>query len=770
MDGNFPSAGQPFMSSEFTEQQTPADLARSKELSLERTRPPTEVPGYRAERFLGAGAYGEVWVGTDQSTGRKVAIKFYAHRRGVDWSLLAREVEKLVFLSADRYVVQLLDVGADADPPYYVMEYIEQGSLEDLLRRHGTLSAHQAVEMFREIAVGLAHAHGKGVLHCDLKPANILLDQDHKPRLADFGQSRLSHEQKPALGTLFYMAPEQADLEAVPDVRWDVYALGAVLFTLLVGTPPHRNDATLSRLDSSGDLADRLARYRQAIRSAPPAREHRKVPGVDKALAEIIDRCLAANPDDRFANVQEVLDALAARQRFRQRLPMLVLGFLGPLLILLVTALFSWRGYTRATENAEALSRELSLENNQYAANLAAERVTAEIGQYFEIAREEADLGRFRTLLFELLEKSEKLERLSDPQITEAEIVPTIEDFRKDIDRLALDRYLLERVKSYSRLAERDPRSPRFASVFVTDKYGTQVAAAFDDGSISQSIGGNWAHRTYFHGGPVQLPKFPRPQPNARHIERTHLSAVFKSNTQGTWKIGVSTPIYRDIGDGQQEFEGVLVLTMNLVDLQITRAANEESHNRFMVLVDGRAGEEPGTILQHPLYVEVQKLKGFLPQVFFGPEYRVSKNLLTGERGQFYEDPLGQYPATESHRKDAEPEVVELARQYDRRWIAATAPVQPPIGAAQNSQSGLVVLVQSDYQSVVAPSRQLGERFMRNSFWMLIVMLAVSVGLWYIVVRTFREQSASLLRPAKSPSESTPVHSLTTIGASRRER
>ena len=106
------------------------------------------------------------------------------------------------------------------------------------------------------------------MLHCDLKPANVLLDEDNKPRLADFGQSRLSHEQSPALGTLFYMAPEQADLQAIPDARWDVYALGAMLHCMLTGEVPHRSDETVKQFDSAADLADKLARYRSVIRSA----------------------------------------------------------------------------------------------------------------------------------------------------------------------------------------------------------------------------------------------------------------------------------------------------------------------------------------------------------------------------------------------------------------------------------------------------------------------------------------------------------------------
>ena len=109
--------------------------------------PPSHVPGYEMRQLLGRGAYGEVWVALDETTGRRVAIKFFAHRGALDWSLLSSEVEKLVFLSADRYVVQLLDVGWDSEPPYYVMEYVENGSLDDYLKKQGVLPVGEAVEL-----------------------------------------------------------------------------------------------------------------------------------------------------------------------------------------------------------------------------------------------------------------------------------------------------------------------------------------------------------------------------------------------------------------------------------------------------------------------------------------------------------------------------------------------------------------------------------------------------------------------------------------------
>ena len=402
------------MSSEATEFQNPEEQRRARQLSLQSTRPPGEAPGYEVQRCLGTGAYGEVWIATDRNTGRRVAIKFYLHRGGLDWTLLSREVEKLVFLSADRYVVQLLDVGWHAEPPYYVMEYIENGSLDDLLNERGTLPPSQAVALFRDIAVGLTHAHGKGVLHCDLKPANILLDQDRRPRLADFGQSRLSHEQTPALGTLFYMAPEQADLNALPDARWDVYALGAILYCLLTGAPPHRDDESLRQLDGTGDLAERLGCYRRWLGDSPPPDLHRYVPGVDRALADIIARCLAANPARRFANAQMVLDALEARDRARSRRPLLILGLVGPLLLLAVMILFSWRAFTGAVGRSEQMVKDQAYRANEFAAKFVAKSFEAEIADYFSLLEQEANSPEFLAE-FQRLLASQSLREIGDP-------------------------------------------------------------------------------------------------------------------------------------------------------------------------------------------------------------------------------------------------------------------------------------------------------------------------------------------------------------------
>lgn len=746
------------MTTDHTQRQSQSEQEQARDLSLRSSRPPVEVPGYEAHRLLGRGAYGEVWVGLDKNTGRRVAIKFFAHRSGVDWTLLSREVEKLVFLSADRYIVQLLDVGWDSEPPYYVMEYIDNGSLDDLLRRQGPLSLSEATEMFTEIAVGLLHAHGKGVLHCDLKPANVLLDQDHQPRLADFGQSRLSHEQSPSLGTLFYMAPEQADLSAVPDARWDVYALGAILYCLLTGTPPFRSPETVRRIEEAHTLEDRLAAYQAAIRKSPPPAAHRKVRRIDRALVEIVDRCLAVEPDRRYANVQAVLDALHAREVARVRWPLLFLGFVGPLLLFVVMAWFGLRGYENAVSESEDFMTRQAHESNNFAAKFAARSIEGEIDRYFHLAAAEAEAPRLHEL-FTVVAESPLVRRMNEPQTTAADLEPLREEFLVDAHREALHSYLKSRLEFYLQRLRDDPREVKFASLLVVDHTGRMLAAAHDLDASPRSVGWNYSYRTYFNGLPADLSDShitwqDSGQRDVAPIREPHFSAAFRSTTTGTWKVALSTPIFAP-GQLHDEVLGVLALTVNLGDFAYFRS--DQRQDRFAVLIDSRAGPNQGVILQHPLFDERDEPEGGLREDYSAPRFRLTAEQLTllGSNPTYrYQDPLATATGGEPYRGD---------------WIAARAPVRLPRDSAGSQDDAMLVLVQEPYAHAIAPVRSLGAKLKREGLWALLGVFAVGAVLCYVVIRVLSEPALASRRRLVEPTPPTPLHDLSTLPAPSRK-
>lgn len=697
------------MSGDATEYQSQQEQSRARQLSLQQTQPPGTAAGYEIQRFVGSGAYGEVWAGTDRNTGRRVAVKFYLHRGGLDWTLLSREVEKLVLLSADRYVVQLLDVGWDAEPPYYVMEFIENGSLDDVLRDRGRLEPEEAENLFREIAVGLTHAHGRGVLHCDLKPANILLDQDHRPRLADFGQSRLSHEQEPALGTLFYMAPEQADLEAVPEARWDVYGLGALLFCMLTGGPPYRDERRLARIDAAPDLAGRLERYRNEIGASPPPQEHRKVPGVDGMLADIVDRCLACDPRKRFPNVQTVLDALDARRQARLRRPLLLMGLVGPAVLLLIMIAVYTHAFGRAVAQAERMVNEQTQRSNRFAAKFLAKSFEAELADRFDLAEREAQRPELHAGIAAAM-TSPVLAQLNAPDLDEQQRTLLQQRFLSDPARDELTAYLEAQLQRLNRQAGSD--EARFASAFVVDRWGTMLADAYTEDIPTRSVGRNFSWRSYFHGGGQDLPRqWPRQLPPV--IQTTYLSRVFKSSTTEKWKVAITTPIH-DAEDPRRVW-GVLSLTINVGDFGVFRN-RPQSSDYFAVLVDNREGERKGTILQHPLFQQQAPSQDF----------RLTASQLAGVAQGFgyrYTDPLSAAPG---------------GARYAGQWIAAAEAVdlprrgKPPQG---NGRTDLLVLVQVHVDSATAPVRQLGRRLTIDGLIALTLIVASVAGLWVIVFR-----------------------------------
>src|SRR5262245_19095532 len=317
-----------------TEIASPAELRRTELLS--KGRP--QVPGYEIVRPLGAGTYGEVWQARDEGTGIPVAIKFFAHGTGQQWQLLQEEVKQLASLHEVHGIIKLHDVHPEAEPPYYVMAYAERGSLADRLEQ-GPLPVREALPLFRQIAEALAYVHAKGIRHCDLKPANILLDARGQALIADFGQAHLSDDASPALGTFFYMAPEQANLShQIPDTRWDVYGLGALFYAMVTGKPPRATEEMRRQLAATRDLPQRLQLYREGIVRQPKPEAHRRAPGMDGDLAELISRCLEIEPSRRPHDAGAVLAALELRQRRRRQRPLVLFGLAAPLVLLLFMA------------------------------------------------------------------------------------------------------------------------------------------------------------------------------------------------------------------------------------------------------------------------------------------------------------------------------------------------------------------------------------------------------------------------------------------------
>ncbi len=725
------------MSSDMTMPQGGQERRESKEMSLRRGRPPTQVPGYDPERFLGMGAYGEVWVAIQRNTGRRVAIKFYAHRGGLDWSLLSREVEKLAFLFADRYVVQLVGVGWDGDPPYYIMEYLEHGSLADRLDG-GPLPVHEAVALFHDVAVGLVHAHGKGVLHCDLKPANILLDQDGRPRLADFGQSRLSHEQVPALGTLFYMAPEQADMEAVPDARWDVYALGALLYCMLTGGPPHRTPETVAQLEQAGDLAQRLSLYRRAIRRAPPVTGHRQVPGVDRDLALILERCLAVDPKKRFPNVQAVLDALQVRAARRARRPLLVFGAIGPVLLLLVVGLFAWQGFVAALSQSEDALVARALESNKFAAQYVSRATGGEVGRRFRRLDPILQSDELLTVLRETVEHPEireMLVRLADPRLPEKEAGPLMEAFRRHPQRQKLQEALAAAIPPET------SKDEKINSWFLDDARGTQIARVPDE-SRTLTIGRNYAWRTYFHGGKRDVPDRSWRPAAGEHVTKTQMSAAFQSEATNLWNVAVSAPL---TAGPAGEFLGVVGMTIGLGDL----VELQGNPNQFAVVVEDPTDDMPGHVLQHPVFAELRAKGGRLPKEITQQKVRVETLPNTPVRRRNYRDPIAEVPGGE---------------EYDQQWLAEMEPVQ--VGG---QDSGWLVIVQESYDGAIGSTmHRLRGGLLRYAAAAAASMALVVIGLWAFARRLSRESRIGALPGGGTLTTERPGSSMTPSATSSR--
>lgn len=362
-----------------TEVQSDVEVASSAEMSIpshvrQHEKAP-KISGYVLRELLGEGAYGQVWRSWQVRANKEVAIKIFLRKSGLDWILLQREVERLARLDRHPNIVTLLDVDLDRDPPYYVMDLLSGGPLQQFVDPAAPAPAKKALRWVGQICDALTYVHAKGLIHCDLKPANILVDGRENIRVLDFGQSRVFTESAASLGTLFYMAPEQAILSepgnpVQPDVRWDVYAVGGTLYAILTGSVPHGDPRNKARLEEAPALAERLARYREIVALEPLQWTNGSTSGsIHRELAAIADKCLSPDPDRRYDTVSSLAEDLRALEENRPISPLaskpgyrfrkfvgrnpLKIGLAVAAVLLVSTLFVVWRMAIRANE-AEA--------------------------------------------------------------------------------------------------------------------------------------------------------------------------------------------------------------------------------------------------------------------------------------------------------------------------------------------------------------------------------------------------------------------------------
>jgi predicted Ser/Thr protein kinase len=262
---------------------------------------------YLLQNELGAGGMSVVYKATDLRTGADVAVKIphaFLLRDKQYVERLKREASIAATLQSPR-IAHVTDVGEHEGTPYFVMEYVTGESLADLLTRQGALAPLEALRIVLDVARAMEIANERGVVHRDLKPQNIRISRHSDVKVMDFGIARV--EGKPGLtsaslflGTPDYCAPERA--EGPGDIRSDIYSIGVVLYEMVSGRLPFKGATPWTIIQM------------HATEPPPPLR-----PGLPPAVYEIVEKCMAKRPEDRYQTPRELADAIQAAIQTLQR-------------------------------------------------------------------------------------------------------------------------------------------------------------------------------------------------------------------------------------------------------------------------------------------------------------------------------------------------------------------------------------------------------------------------------------------------------------------
>lgn len=260
-----------------------------------------EIPGFEMLARVGVGGMGVVFRARQTSLDREVAIKVLSRKLSRNHDLIQRFISEAHASGELTHanVVHVHDVGYHEGNYYICMEYVSGGNLSELLRTPGRLEQDHAIRIAMDVARGLEYAERKSIVHCDIKPENIMLTETGMAKIADLGISRRLDSIQPTSqhvqGSPHYMAPEQAQGKEI-DHRVDLYALGCTMFRMLAGCTPY-----------SGSSPKEIM-HKQVFEDAPDLRGIN--PDVPEALAKVVEKLMAKDPDKRYRSATELLKAL----------------------------------------------------------------------------------------------------------------------------------------------------------------------------------------------------------------------------------------------------------------------------------------------------------------------------------------------------------------------------------------------------------------------------------------------------------------------------
>ena len=628
---------------------------------------------YEVIEEIGRGGMGIVYKAHQKSLKKTVAIKTIVEGQFATESEVERIYKEARRAARLRHpnTVAVHQVAEHAGQHFFVMEYIEGKNLADLLR-DGPVDSPQAAQYVKTVAAAIHYAHQRQILHSDLKPANILLDEQGEPHVTDFGLARrLGKDAKylptsAVAGTASYMAPEQVTGEELTTAT-DVYGLGAVLYALLAGRSPFRAKTVKGVL--------------RLVREEPPTPPREWNPKVDKDLEVICLKCLSKEKNERYGSADALATDLARYQSgeettarpwnrrerimgWRRRNPV-VTGLAAALVMVAALTVVMSLLVARARKDAQL---DEALRSNTFAARDVSKTALLQL----------QDLG-------DAAEVASADSRLVDLLARE--------------DRNGLQRYL-EQVCG--------ERPGDFASCFVLDAEGLMLARArpgqpADDDLTRESF--EW--RDYFHGAKTHSGLGSRRQ--------IHISSVYRGRSDDLYKFAISAPIL----DSNNGFLGVIATsvttdaTMGLVDLDDPRreVALVAPKDVDSAQLDGGAKPVEYVVLFHPAYGHGAAAVEF-------PDSNQILSDLERAHAEELHNPALRLPPQDDYFDP----VQSPLREYQGRWIAGFAPV---------GHTGFAVIVQQRFEEALGLDPSVSRNLLVGSALVSLLALSMVAGvLW----------------------------------------